>query len=217
MEGGGNNQWWPDKLNLRVLAHNPDVIRPRGGDFDYDAALADLDVDALVADVKAVMRDDLGQQERFRRFTDGVDHAVGPGVVTIDLPDQREPTTRDLLVQCDQGVEAGRDVGRRIVALDCGEPRHLVGDQVRQHVRDRVVRTLPVADPVLRQPDSLVLGGLESRGGIEQRSHVVEVVSYHQRHRIARGLTVSRGGARAVAILDIQTGGRMEVDTVGRG
>ncbi len=57
VEGGGNNQWWPDKLNLRVLAHNPDVIRPRGGDFDYDAALADLDVDALVADVKAVMTD----------------------------------------------------------------------------------------------------------------------------------------------------------------
>ncbi|WP_425324072.1 catalase/peroxidase HPI [Gordonia polyisoprenivorans] len=57
VEGGGNNQWWPEKLNLRVLAHNPDVIRPRGGDFDYDAALADLDVDALVADVKAVMTD----------------------------------------------------------------------------------------------------------------------------------------------------------------
>ena len=42
VEGGGNQQWWPDKLNLRVLAHNPQVIRPREPDFDYDAALADL-------------------------------------------------------------------------------------------------------------------------------------------------------------------------------
>ena len=57
VEGGGNDQWWPEKLNLRVLAHNPDVIRPREPDFDYDAALADLDVDGLIADVKAVMTD----------------------------------------------------------------------------------------------------------------------------------------------------------------
>ncbi|MFT4127835.1 MAG: catalase/peroxidase HPI [Gordonia sp. (in: high G+C Gram-positive bacteria)] len=57
VEGGGNNQWWPEKLNLRVLAHNPDVINPREADFDYEAELADLDVDALVADLKAVFRD----------------------------------------------------------------------------------------------------------------------------------------------------------------
>ena len=57
VEGGGNQQWWPDKLNLRVLAHNPQVIRPREPDFDYDAALADLDVDALVGDLKDVMKD----------------------------------------------------------------------------------------------------------------------------------------------------------------
>ncbi|WP_188585656.1 catalase/peroxidase HPI [Gordonia jinhuaensis] len=57
VEGGGNDQWWPEKLNLRVLAHNPDVIRPREPDFDYNEALAGLDVEALVADVKAVMTD----------------------------------------------------------------------------------------------------------------------------------------------------------------
>ncbi|MFT4041723.1 MAG: catalase/peroxidase HPI [Gordonia sp. (in: high G+C Gram-positive bacteria)] len=57
VEGGGNQQWWPQKLNLRVLAHNPDVIRPHDPDFDYKAALAGLDVDAVVADVKAVLTD----------------------------------------------------------------------------------------------------------------------------------------------------------------
>ncbi|MDL9938819.1 catalase/peroxidase HPI [Gordonia sp. ABSL1-1] len=56
-QGGGNQQWWPDRLNLRVLAHNPDVISPRESDFDYQEALKSLDVEALVADLKTVMRD----------------------------------------------------------------------------------------------------------------------------------------------------------------
>ncbi|HEY5856729.1 MAG TPA: catalase/peroxidase HPI [Aldersonia sp.] len=57
LEGGGNSHWWPDNLNLKILAHNPDVINPRGGDFDYDAALENLDVDGLVADLETLMRD----------------------------------------------------------------------------------------------------------------------------------------------------------------
>ncbi|MCH5642625.1 MULTISPECIES: catalase/peroxidase HPI [unclassified Gordonia (in: high G+C Gram-positive bacteria)] len=57
VEGGGNQQWWPDRLNLRILAHNPDVIRPRDADFDYDAELENLDANALVADLKALMKD----------------------------------------------------------------------------------------------------------------------------------------------------------------
>nr|WP_059039280.1 catalase/peroxidase HPI [Gordonia desulfuricans] len=57
VEGGGNDQWWPERLNLRVLAHNPDVIRPRDTDFDYAEALKSLDVDGLVADLKTLMRD----------------------------------------------------------------------------------------------------------------------------------------------------------------
>ncbi|GAB93000.1 putative catalase-peroxidase [Gordonia rhizosphera NBRC 16068] len=57
VEGGGNNQWWPERLNLRVLAHNPDVINPRSADFDYAEALESLDVDALVSDLKSVMKE----------------------------------------------------------------------------------------------------------------------------------------------------------------
>lgn len=55
VEGGGNRDWWPNQLNLKLLAHNPDVANPLGGDFDYDAALANLDVDALKSDLTEVM------------------------------------------------------------------------------------------------------------------------------------------------------------------
>ncbi|MGC4963374.1 catalase/peroxidase HPI [Gordonia sp. DT101] len=54
-EGGGNRDWWPNQLNLKLLAHNPDVANPVGSDFDYDSALAGLDVDALKSDLTDVM------------------------------------------------------------------------------------------------------------------------------------------------------------------
>ncbi|MFW0785075.1 catalase/peroxidase HPI [Gordonia sp. CPCC 206044] len=56
-EGGGNRDWWPEHLNLKILAHNPDVINPQDPGYDYDKALEGLDVDGLVADLKAVMKD----------------------------------------------------------------------------------------------------------------------------------------------------------------
>ena len=56
-EGGGNRDWWPNLLNLKLLAHNPDVGNPLGGDFDYDKALESLDVEALTADMKALLTD----------------------------------------------------------------------------------------------------------------------------------------------------------------
>ena len=37
-EGGGNRGWWPDRLNLKILAKNPAVANPLGEDFDYAAA-----------------------------------------------------------------------------------------------------------------------------------------------------------------------------------
>ncbi|RDB48357.1 peroxidase family protein, partial [Tsukamurella tyrosinosolvens] len=55
--GGGNRDWWPDEVNLKVLANNPAEGDPLGADFDYAAAVATLDVDAVRADVVAVMRD----------------------------------------------------------------------------------------------------------------------------------------------------------------
>lgn len=27
-QGGGNRQWWPERLNLKILAKNPEVANP---------------------------------------------------------------------------------------------------------------------------------------------------------------------------------------------
>ncbi|MGW8814975.1 catalase/peroxidase HPI [Gordonia terrae] len=56
-QGGGNRDWWPNQLNLKVLQHNPDVANPMDADFDYDSALETLDVEALRADLTALMTD----------------------------------------------------------------------------------------------------------------------------------------------------------------
>ena len=56
VEGGGNRDWWPNQPNLKVLQHNPDVINPRHEDFDYAEEVQTLDVDALRADLVAVMK-----------------------------------------------------------------------------------------------------------------------------------------------------------------
>ena len=55
--GGGNRDWWPNQLNLKILQKNPDVINPLDEGFDYTAAVQSLDVDAVRADVVAVMKD----------------------------------------------------------------------------------------------------------------------------------------------------------------
>jgi len=55
VEGGGNRDYWPNSINLKILQKNPDVINPLR-DFDYAAAVKDLDVDAVRADVVDVMK-----------------------------------------------------------------------------------------------------------------------------------------------------------------
>jgi len=57
VEGGGNRDWWPNQPNLKILAHNPDVINPLGADFDYAEAVQNLDADAVRADIVEVMKD----------------------------------------------------------------------------------------------------------------------------------------------------------------
>ncbi|MCB0959583.1 MAG: catalase-peroxidase, partial [Acidimicrobiales bacterium] len=52
-----NRDWWPDQLELSVLAQPSARGNPLGEGFDYAAAVADLDVEALKADVMAVMTD----------------------------------------------------------------------------------------------------------------------------------------------------------------
>ncbi|MYT33196.1 MULTISPECIES: catalase/peroxidase HPI [unclassified Streptomyces] len=50
-QGGGNRQWWPERLNLKILAKNPAVANPLGEDFDYAAAFQSLDLAAVKRDI----------------------------------------------------------------------------------------------------------------------------------------------------------------------
>ena len=54
-EGGSNQDWWPNQLNLKILRKHPAVANPMGEDFDYTAAFNSLDLDAVIADVDALM------------------------------------------------------------------------------------------------------------------------------------------------------------------
>ncbi|MFC9031645.1 catalase/peroxidase HPI [Streptomyces arboris] len=54
-QGGGNRQWWPDRLNLKILAKNPAVANPLGEDFDYAAAFEALDLPAVKRDIAEVL------------------------------------------------------------------------------------------------------------------------------------------------------------------
>ena len=49
-----NKFWWPDALDLSQLRQNEAQSDPMG-DFDYAAAFASLDLDAVKADIEAVM------------------------------------------------------------------------------------------------------------------------------------------------------------------
>jgi catalase-peroxidase len=54
-QGGGNRGWWPDRLNLKILAKNPAVANPLGDDFDYAAAFNRLDLTAVKQDIEDVL------------------------------------------------------------------------------------------------------------------------------------------------------------------
>ena len=56
-EGPSVQSWWPEQLNLRILHQEPAVANPLGEDFDYAAAFAGLDLEALTADLDALMTD----------------------------------------------------------------------------------------------------------------------------------------------------------------
>ncbi|QCX29169.1 catalase/peroxidase HPI [Nocardioides jishulii] len=56
-QGDANKTWWPNTLNLKILAKNTDVANPHDDDFEYKAAFESLDLDAVKADLKAVMTD----------------------------------------------------------------------------------------------------------------------------------------------------------------
>jgi len=52
-----NATWWPNQLNLKVLHQQAAPTRPLDADFDYAEAFKQLDLDAVVADLQALMTD----------------------------------------------------------------------------------------------------------------------------------------------------------------
>ncbi|WP_214326958.1 catalase/peroxidase HPI [Nonomuraea sediminis] len=54
-QGGGNRQWWPERLNLKILAKNPAVANPFGEEFDYAEAFNSLDLPAVKRDILEVL------------------------------------------------------------------------------------------------------------------------------------------------------------------
>jgi catalase-peroxidase len=54
-QGGGNRQWWSERLNLKILAKNPAVANPLGEEFDYAEAFKSLDLPAVKQDIAEVL------------------------------------------------------------------------------------------------------------------------------------------------------------------
>ncbi len=54
-EVGGNQDWWPNRLNLGILRKHSPVSNPMDADFDYAAEFNSLDFDALTRDVDAAL------------------------------------------------------------------------------------------------------------------------------------------------------------------
>jgi len=52
-----NRDWWPERLDVDVLHHHSSLSDPMGADFDYAKAFASLDLDAVIADLRALMTD----------------------------------------------------------------------------------------------------------------------------------------------------------------
>ncbi len=53
--GDANRQWWPNRLNLKILAKNPPSSNPLGEEFSYAEAFNSLDLAALKQDIAEVL------------------------------------------------------------------------------------------------------------------------------------------------------------------
>jgi catalase-peroxidase len=53
--GDANQDWWPNRLNLKILAKNPAVANPMGEDFSYAEAFKTLDLPAVKRDIEEVL------------------------------------------------------------------------------------------------------------------------------------------------------------------
>jgi len=56
-EGTTNRDWWPNQLNLRILRQNAPQSDPMDPGFDYAKEFATLDLQAVKADLRALMTD----------------------------------------------------------------------------------------------------------------------------------------------------------------
>ncbi len=55
MRAHKNRDWWPNQLSLTVLHQHSPLSDPLGKSFDYAKAFKSLDLDAVIADLKALM------------------------------------------------------------------------------------------------------------------------------------------------------------------
>jgi catalase-peroxidase len=55
--GRSNTDWWPNQLNLKILAQHSNLSDPMDADFDYATEFKKLDLDAVKADLTALMTD----------------------------------------------------------------------------------------------------------------------------------------------------------------
>ncbi len=53
--GDANAGWWPNRLNLKILAKNPAVANPMGAEFNYAAEFKTLDLPAVKRDITEVL------------------------------------------------------------------------------------------------------------------------------------------------------------------
>jgi catalase-peroxidase len=53
--GDANSEWWPRRLNLKILAKNPAVTNPMGEDFNYAEAFSTLDLATVKRDIAEVL------------------------------------------------------------------------------------------------------------------------------------------------------------------
>src|SRR6204780_2426998 len=56
-QGDANQEWWPNKLNLKILAKNPAESNPMGEEFNYAEGFNSLDLAAVKQDIAAVLTD----------------------------------------------------------------------------------------------------------------------------------------------------------------
>jgi len=54
-QGEANHTWWPNKLNLKILAKNPPARDPLGEDFDYRAEFSSLNLDEVKQTIEEVL------------------------------------------------------------------------------------------------------------------------------------------------------------------